>query len=409
MQLAVKFRIPVPPLRQLAPALSIVVLAVALAAQANESATADSCPPAARPETVAYERIAGVPANATSLDIYVPPPGCAVAGAGAPVVMWVHGGAYHTGDKANQVANKVKLFNGLGYVFVSVNYRLTVAGDPGSAHYPDHFRDVAAAVAWIKGNIASRDGDPARIALLGHSAGADIVSNVAVNPRWLGERGVGLRSLRCAGPLDTEGFDKVRASDRGEQLQWLDSLGNNPNYKTETSASHLIEAGPPIPSTITVFRGSALRQSIESDFAARLRAAGIAVTLLDARSLSHEEVNRRIGAAGDTVMTPPIVRFLAGCFTVPPQLSKPSLRKHPARIVRIHGRRQRAKVTFAFASRSGAVDFQCRLDTGPFRTCRSPRSFWVAPGRHSFAVRAVSGLGSGPAKMFRFRVAPHGL
>lgn len=119
------------------------------------------------------------------------------------MVVWVHGGGYRIGDKANQVADKRRLFNARGWIFVSVNYRLTVAGVPGSAHYPDHFRDVAAAVAWVRRHIGARGGDRTRVALLGHSAGADIVSNVTVNPRWLRERRLSLRAVRCAGPLDT--------------------------------------------------------------------------------------------------------------------------------------------------------------------------------------------------------------
>jgi arylformamidase len=389
--------------RQLVPALAIAAAAVASSAWASEPTPAAGCTSSAPAETVAYERIEGVPVSATSLDIYEPSAECRVAGAKAPVVIWVHGGGYHRGDKSNQVADKMKLFSGLGYIFISVNYRLTAMGDPDSAHYPDHFRDVAAAVAWVRAKIATRGGDPSRIALLGHSAGADIVSNVAVNPTWLEERGLGLRALRCAGPLDTEGFDKVRASDDGDELQWLDSLGNNPNYKTETSASHLIKANTGIPPTITVFRGTTLRQSIESDFAARLRAVGVPVTLIDARSLSHGEVNTRIGAAGDEVMTRPIVGFLADCLapTPPP---KPSLRRHPAKVVTLLGRRHRVKVTFAFAAKTAAARFQCRLGTSAYRACRSPRSYRVAPGKHVFAVRAVSDQGTGPARTFRFRV-----
>ncbi len=392
-----------PAIRELVPGLALAAAAVAAGALAATPALAADCSSAPPAETVAYERIPGVPANATSIDIYAPAAECRTDGGKAPVVMWVHGGGYHNGDKANQVADKVKVFSGLGYIFISANYRLTEAGNPDSAHYPDHYRDVAAAVAWVRANIWTRGGDPKRIALLGHSAGADIVSNVAVNPTWLEERGLGLGALRCAGPLDTEGFDKVRASDDGDELQWLDSLGNNPSYKTETSASLLIKSGTGIPPMITVFRGTALRQSIENDFAAALRAAGVAVTLIDARSLSHAEVNTRIGAAGDTVMTAPIVAFLADCFApLPP--AKPSLKKRPPEVVNLRGRRHRVEVTFAFATNAEGARFQCRLGNAKYSGCRSPRSYSVARGRHVFAVRAVSAEGAGPANTFRFRV-----
>lgn len=369
-------------------------------ALASPAAAATCAAPA--PETVAYEQLAGVPANSTSLDIHAPAPECLADGS-APVVMWVHGGGYHSGDKKNQVADKVRLFNGLGYIFISVNYRLTVAGDPASAHFPDHYRDIAAAVAWTRANIAARGGDPKRIALLGHSAGADIVSNVAVNPAWLGQRGLGLSALRCAGPLDTEGFDKVLSSDDGDELQWLDALGNNPDYKTETSANYLIGPKAGIPPVITVYRGTALRQQIEKSFAQRLRDASVPVTLIDARGLSHSEVNSSIGAPGDTVMTAPLLGFLADCFA--PRLpARPTLRKRPPAVVHLGAGRHRAVVMFAFASSNDGAHFECRLGSSAFKSCRSPRSYKVGAGKHAFSVRAVTREGAGPAKTFRFQV-----
>ena len=49
---------------------------------------------------------------------------------GAPVVVWVHGGGYRVGDKAQQVASKVALFASRGWIFASVNYRLSRSRAP---------------------------------------------------------------------------------------------------------------------------------------------------------------------------------------------------------------------------------------------------------------------------------------
>lgn len=258
--------------------------------------------------TVAYRALPGVPANSVSLDIHAPAKACR-----APVVMWVHGGGYQKGDKANGQADKIRLFNSKGWIFISVNYRLTVAGDLDSAHFPDHYDDVAAGVSWVHRSIARWGGDPTKVALLGHSAGADIVSNVADNPRYLARTGLGLDALVCAGPLDTEGFDKA-AADAAEKPQWVEALGNDPNYVRETSATQVATAGTHVPPTIGVYRGTAGRQRIETAYLDRLHALGVPATRIDARTLSHAEVTSRIGAPGDTVMTPPLVAFLTGCF-----------------------------------------------------------------------------------------------
>jgi len=201
-----------------------LVLGVAGGAPAH---AASPCTATPAKRTFAYRSVSGVPANLTSLDVYSPSKDC-LQGHAAPVVLWVHGGSYRAGDKAQQVRDKVTLFASRKYVFVSVNYRLSTAG-PLAARYPDHFRDVASAVAWVRKNISRYRGDGRRLALLGHSAGADIVSNVATDPRWLKERSLPLSALRCSGPLDTQGFDKAKA-DPAEQQQWVRALGNDPDF-----------------------------------------------------------------------------------------------------------------------------------------------------------------------------------
>jgi len=212
--------------------------------------------------------------------------------------------------------HKGDLFNGQGWIVVSVNYRLSHP-DRGAAKDPDHYMDVAAAVAWVYENIDEYGGDPGRIALLGHSAGADIVANVGVNPLYLNAHGLDLSVLRCIAPLDTEGFNKVAAgvgSPGGEQPQWKNALGNNPEYLTETSATLLVRPSMGIPPVLVVVRGPPRRQAIAIEFIEALANAGVPVTRVDAHSLTHNEVNSRIGEPGDTVITPPLVGFLKRWF-----------------------------------------------------------------------------------------------
>lgn len=309
--------------RLLGLAVGIALIAAAAACDASPgpssrtpttvAAGAGSCAQAGLPTTVAYRSIPGVAANARSLDVHAPAHACL-----APVVLWVHGGGYHVGDKAQQVRDKVALFNARGWIFVSINYRLTVPGDPSSARFPDHYEDVAAAIAWVKRSIRTYGGDPARLALLGHSAGADIVANVADQPRYLGAEGLTTRDLRCIGPLDTEGFDKVTSVGDGESAQWKSALGNEPDYLTTTSATRFIQPDADIPDTIGVVRGSPDRQAIERAYLAKVASTGAKAVTIDASGLSHQEVTTRIGAAGDRVMTPPLVAFLTDCFRMRP-------------------------------------------------------------------------------------------
>lgn len=312
-------RLTVPVLLGTALALSVACTSTGVASSASSPSTTAACEPssvggpsavATEPVTVRYRDLPGAPVGSTDLDVWAADDAC-----DAPVVVWVHGGGYHHGDKARNMAAKAALFNRHGWILVSVNYRLTRAGDPDSAHFPDHYEDVAAALAWVEEHIAEHGGDAAHLALLGHSAGADIVANVAAEPRYLADQGASADLIDCLAPLDTAGFDKPRAS-AVEGRQWLDALGNEPDYLTATSATLLLrsgEAAPP-PDTLTVYRGTRRRQAVELDYLRAAHGAGARVVPVDARSLTHGQVSTRIGAPGDRVMTPPLTRFLTRCF-----------------------------------------------------------------------------------------------
>lgn len=239
----------------------------------------------------------------TQLDVYAPAgPVC-----GRPIVVWVHGGAWSVGDKGNQMANKVSFITGLGAVLVSINYRLTQTGN--GVQHPDHVTDVAAAFAWVRSHAVELGGDPARVILLGHSAGAHLVALAATNERFLAAQGLTPAAVRCVGSYDTEyTASEIVARDSVYSTVFT----NDPAVWADASPSAHVKPTPP-PFQLAC-RGSAGRIAQCQALAASLRQAGGTVTTIDADSLSHEEVNDRIGAAGDTVMTPPVRQFLVDCF-----------------------------------------------------------------------------------------------
>src|SRR5205814_6082511 len=89
------------------------------------------------------------------LDVYAPP-----GAKNLPVVFWVHGGGWQTGDKKD-VQLKPQAFTEKGFVFVSTNYRLLPAVDMGTI-----VRDVAKAVRWVHDHIAEYGGDPTRLLVM---------------------------------------------------------------------------------------------------------------------------------------------------------------------------------------------------------------------------------------------------
>jgi triacylglycerol lipase len=105
------------------------------------------------------------------LDLYVP--GTA-ADKPRPVLLFVHGGGFTRGDKHGDFYpdNVTAWAANHGMVGVNIDYRLAPANP-----WPAGARDLAAAIAWTRANIAQHGGDPGRIILWGHSAGANHVAD----------------------------------------------------------------------------------------------------------------------------------------------------------------------------------------------------------------------------------------
>jgi acetyl esterase/lipase len=291
----------------------VLLGSAAAAGAAGASAAGESCGRGVRGDpvrTVRYETVPGVAPRYTSLDVYPLAQDC-----DAPVLIWVHGGGWQKGDKANQIGVKARWAAEQGWVLVSVNYRLTDPASATPALYPAHNTDVAAAVAWVHDHIQEHRGDPSRLAVLGHSAGAQIVASIATDERYLAAHGLSLSDLRCAGALDTEGFDVASRASRGRSASvYRAAFGDDPATWADASPLLHVASGKGIPSFLVVERGLPTRRAAQERFADELRGAGVAVTVLDAGALTHGQVNSRIGAPADPIMTVPLVTYLSECF-----------------------------------------------------------------------------------------------
>jgi acetyl esterase/lipase len=232
--------------------------------------------------------------------------------------VYVHGGAWVTGDKRAQIETKVRYFTGEGYAFASVNYRLSPTETrPMGVRYPTHNEDVATALSWLREHAAEQGYRATRITLFGHSAGAGIVTLVGTDPQFLMGRGRSLADLSCVASLDTEAYD-VREAASGNDRQgqvYRNAFGNDPTVWDRASPlrNGTLVMGRGIPRFLVVTRGEPVRQQTSQRFVMALRAAGVDATLLVATGLSHEGVNDAIGLAGDTVVMPTFGPFVRMC------------------------------------------------------------------------------------------------
>ena len=145
---------------------------------------------------IASTALAYAPGERHMLDVYRPPGGAQKA----PVIVFFYGGNWVSGDRADY-AFVGRALAARGFVVVVPDYRLYP-----QVRYPDFLDDAAGAVAWTHREIAAHGGDPERIFLMGHSAGAYNAAMLALDARWLGKQGDRPSMLRgwigLAGPYD---------------------------------------------------------------------------------------------------------------------------------------------------------------------------------------------------------------
>lgn len=126
---------------------------------------------------------AGPDEDCLYLNVWAPPG--TEPGAGKPVMVWVHGGAYVLGSGSQPYYNGRRLAAGGDVVVVTFNYRLGAFGFLNVPGFDTNvgLRDVLAALHWVRDNIAAFGGDPERVTLFGESAGAGIVTTLLAVPQ----------------------------------------------------------------------------------------------------------------------------------------------------------------------------------------------------------------------------------
>lgn len=213
--------------------------------------------------TQQYKTVSNTDENLLSLDIYYRND----TDLKKPVVIYVHGGGWCIGDKANNLNNKINLFESLNYVFVSVNYRLSPLpgqSEPDRIKYPIHNIDVADAIKWVLDNIEQYGGNQEKIALLGHSAGAHLISLIGTNKTFIEQTGYSLSNIKGVATIDTEGYNVREKVLEGSQI-YINAFGTDEQENIDASPLFNVENNIDNPKFFIAKRGSKSRIEIANN------------------------------------------------------------------------------------------------------------------------------------------------
>lgn len=209
------------------------------------------------------------------LDVYYPK-----ETKGYATVVWFHGGGLTAG--ARYIPGLLKQ---RGLAVVGVSYRLAP-----KAQTPSFIEDTAAAVAWVLKNIERYGGDPQKVFVAGHSAGAYLATMIAMDPKWLAAEGLSHRQLAgvaaISGQMTTHPTIRKLRGEKGERLR--------PVIDEFAPLNHVAKDLPPI-CMVVGGRDIEIEARVEENqlIYATLRALGhTAVEFHEMSGLNHDTVEQ---------------------------------------------------------------------------------------------------------------------
>jgi acetyl esterase/lipase len=236
------------------------------------------------------------------LDVYMPK-----KGSNSPVLIWIHGGALAYGEK-EYVQEKAEYFTKKGYVFISINYRLS----PKVVH-PAHVQDVSDAIMWIHKNAVHYSADADKIFLMGHSTGAHLAALVSTDETYIKKSGGELEIIQGVVLLDGEGYDiPVLMNDAKSRLRewYTQAFGNTKKDWELASPVYFVKAGKKIPAFMIAYAGEREAAEVEAKtLSKKLTEALVENKVFFYQKKSHLTISRDLGEEGDKP-TEDVLRFL---------------------------------------------------------------------------------------------------
>lgn len=240
------------------------------------------------------------------VDVYIPdaaqPRGIFRVKRNVPVLVYVHGGGWIKGDRT-KVYSLPEYANERGYMLVSVSYRPIPR-----TNIDGQVADIARAINWTRNNIGKLGGDNRRIVIMGHSAGAHLVSMVAAQRKGGQLRGVVANDVQA---YDMVAYASLRGSIDGV---YKAAFGSNPSDWVRWSPITWVKQGRSFPPFLVMYSNShrPRREQVSVAFASELKRRGTRVSLFDGRRYTHGSIASGIGKSAE--VTGALDRFLRSAF-----------------------------------------------------------------------------------------------
>jgi acetyl esterase/lipase len=218
----------------------------------------------------------------------------------APLIVMLHGGGWARGDKTigRVVDGKVRHWLSRGYIFVSINTRLLPKADP-----LEQAADLGAALAAIQARAASWGGDPTKIVLMGHSAGAHLAALLSADPATA--RNSGLRPWLATVAIDSAALDIPAIMQRPHFPLYDRAFGTREEFWRQASPLHRLR-GTTLPMLLIC---SSLRRDACPQAERFAAATGARAQVLPI-ALGHGALNADLGV--DEAYTGRVDAFLRG-------------------------------------------------------------------------------------------------
>ena len=215
-----------------------------------------------------------------------------------PVVVYVHGGGWAFGQKED-VHHKPLFFTRQNIAFISMNYRLR-----WNYEIYDQAEDIVSVIKWIHNNAETYGLDKNKIVLMGHAAGAHLVSLVATNQNFVKAAGMTLDAITAVVAIDTVSYDierlMIELGSFIERRQHRLIFGNEQRVWHEASPINHVESGKRMPSFALLYVADDQESTLQARaFAKALSTAGVETIMVPGNEKSSDTIDEDLGSAED--------------------------------------------------------------------------------------------------------------